>query len=130
MTRTELATYALMASAFVLGALVIHTATSEPDADATTQNSRASLLAQLPFESTAGADFVVNKNVFTLLSAQGITNEDFLYVLDNKNERLLCYRHTPNGRIELFGALDVAQNVQRAQQSGGGRSGRGGRTGR
>jgi hypothetical protein len=129
MTRTEVATYALIASAFVLGAMVIHTAANEPDAgaQAAAPHARASLLAQLPFESTASADFVVNKNVFTLLSASGISNEDFLYVLDNKNERLLCYRHAPSGRIELFGALDVAQNVQRAQESAGGRGNRGGR---
>ncbi len=128
MTRVETATYALLASAFVLGALVMHTAMSNDAGSIGAE--RAALLSQLPFESTASADFVVTKNIYTVLSAQGISNEDFLYVLDNRNQRLMCYRHDPSGRIELFASINVAENVQRAMQTAGGGGGGGGRTGR
>ncbi len=136
MTRTDIACYALIASAMVLGGLAIVTASDRSGAADTSarQSAAAALMSQMPFESVASADFVVNKNIFTFLSARGISDEDFLYVLDNKNEKLVCYRHLPsNPRIELFAGIDIRANVDRALQTvggGGGGSNRSGRTGR
>jgi hypothetical protein len=94
MSRTQTACFALLASAFVLAAMLVAGITRHAD-------------------TTANADVVITKNVYTFLSANGVnTGEDFIYLLDNKNERLLCYWHNPRGRIELYGTLDVANDIQ------------------
>jgi len=94
MTRTQTACYALIASAFVLAAMLVAGVSRHAD-------------------TQANADVVVTKNVYTFLSANGVNDgEDFIYVLDNKNERLLCYWHNPRGRIELFGTTDISEAIQ------------------
>jgi hypothetical protein len=91
----------LVASAFVLAAMLIAVASQR-------------------YEPTAQAEMVVTKNVFTVLSATGVNaNEEFLYMLDNKNARLLCYRHDARGRIELYGSLDVAGAIERGLNATG-----------
>jgi len=106
MTRKTLACYALIASAFVLGGLL-------------------TLKVAEKIETPARADMVVNKDIFTVLTTEGIGGGDFIYALDNKNERLLCYNTDARGRIELYAALNVAEWVQRGlaewERSTGGR---------
>jgi len=106
MKRLTLATSFLIASAFVLGALL----TVE--------------IAQ-KMESPAHAEMVVNKDLYTVLTAPGIGGSDFLYMLDNKNERLLCYRSDPRGRVELYAALNVTESIKQGlaawEKSRGGR---------
>ncbi len=110
MTRTQTACYALIASAFVLAAMLAAAVSQRHD-------------------PAAHAEMVVNKNVFTILTAAGFQeNEEFIYLLDNKNERLLCYIHDPRGRIELFGSMNVTQEIQRGlsaiEKGAGGRRNR------
>lgn len=106
MTRKTLACYALIASAFVLGGML-------------------TLKVAEKIESPAQAEMVVNKDFFTVLTTEGIGGEDFLYTLDSKNERLLCYATDARGRIELYAALDVGEWMKRGlaewERSTGGR---------
>jgi len=106
MTRKNLACYVLIASAFVLGGLL-------------------TLKVAERIDSPAHAEMVINKDIFTVLTTEGIGGEDFMYMLDNKNERLLCYATDARGRIELYAALNVAEWVKRGlaewERSTGGR---------
>jgi len=107
MTRKTVACYVLIASAFVLGGLLTIEVADR-------------------FEPKADASLVVNKDIFTVLTTEGIRGEEFLYMLDNKNERLLCYATDPRGRIELYASLNVADWIKRGlaeweKSTGGGR---------
>ena len=109
MSRTQLACYALIASACLLAGLAVIELADR-------------------FEPAAEAEMVVNKDIFTILSDGGVqSGEEFVYLLDNKNERLLCYQSGNNNRIELYGTLDVSGAIQQALRAGGGGGGRGGR---
>ncbi len=90
MNRIELACIALLASAMVLGGLVLH------------QLSKT--------ESRADAALVIAKDDFIMMTAQSSRNEESLFVLDNRNENLLIYvvelRGT-RGRMELKNYVDL-----------------------
>ncbi len=73
MTRIQTACYCLIASAFVLTALLFVTA--------------------LPrFENRAQAEMVIAQNDFTLMTARTRENEESLFVLENNSGLLLVYR--------------------------------------
>jgi len=73
MGRTQLACYSLMASAFVLGGLLIM---NRPG----------------PLAPTAQAEMVVHKDTLTMLTARTRPDEEALFILDSLNEMLLIYR--------------------------------------
>ena len=71
MTRTQLACYALIASACITGAL---------------------LISQLPgINQEARAELLLNKDTLTMMTAQVRQGEDALFVIDSVNEKLLIY---------------------------------------
>ncbi len=110
MTRTELASYCLLASAFVLGAMLM------------IQVSRY-------VENEAQADMVTNARSVTVLSVKADNDRELLAVLDSRNEQLLGYMLDPNKReFRLMDALNVREILDRAGGAGG--SSRSGRIGR
>ena len=93
-------TYVLMASAFVLAALVI------------IQTSRVATINE-----AHAADMTVTKDFVTMLSTQATTDSDIVYLLDSRNERLAAYQVDPNNRIiRAVTAFDIGRYIQ-----GGGR---------
>lgn len=116
MTRIHLACYALIASAFVLAALVFSAAGRQFD------RGPASIL-----DSEALGGMVVSKNLTTVLTAEGVGgSDDFVYILDNKNERLLCYAPSQQGKdtLDLFAGIDVGAEMEKVMKAFGGRRGR------
>jgi hypothetical protein len=115
-----MACYALIASAFVLGTLVVSAAGQRFD--------------QGPaiFESEALGGMVINKNLTTILTAKGAGTDGLVYVLDNKNERLLCYAPSQTGKdtLDLFATMDVGGRMRQLSEAFGGGDGGGGRRGR
>lgn len=102
MTRTQLACISLLASAFILGAMLIAVVSQR-------------------YENTAQAEMVVQQGVFTLLSTTGVNaNEEFIYVLDTRNERLLAYTQDPRGRIELYATLSIGEEIEKGLKAAGG----------
>lgn len=91
-----LACYFLIASAFVLAGM---------------------LTLKISDRSAAQAEMVVQKDIFTVLTAEGISGEQFVYALDNKNEVLLCYAMSSRGQIELYAALDVAGEMNKGLEA-------------
>lgn len=101
MTRTQMACYSLIASAFVLGALVL-------------------VQAGRHVETRAEAAMVINKDQLTLLSSKATTSSEVVYVLDSKQERLLVYALEPNRKqIELMpnGVLDLGKTFAEAAKA-------------
>ena len=89
MNRIQTACYCLIASAFVLGGLLV-----------------ANLGDQ--FENKANAELVIARENFTMLTARTRTDEEALFVLDNVSSRLLIYRlDIGRRRIEVAGAVDL-----------------------
>lgn len=77
-----------------------------------------------PFESEADAAVVLTKGGMTVLSTRVSNNEQFVYVLDNRNERLLAYRYDPQRKIELYGSIDVGEVIRQGiDAAAGGRGG-------
>ncbi len=88
MKRIETACYALIASAFVLGGLLITQVANTPN--------------------TAEAGLVISRDDFTLLSARTRSGEESLFVINNNTNRLLIYTLNLTGnRIELAGGADL-----------------------
>ncbi len=106
MTRTQLACYSLMASAFLLAGLLI---VNLPDRLA----------------PQANAAMVLNKDTLTLLTARTRSDEEALFVLDSLNAKLLIYRlDIGKKQIELAGTADLTQLFETNQEDSGKRSGR------
>jgi len=102
MNRIQTACYCLIASAVVLGALVM------------VQGSKF-------VNNTAQAEMVVNKDFTTVLSAQFRTDSEIIYVLDSKQAVLQAYIMDNNrNQIERLGAMDVAAMFERWAKRGGG----------
>ncbi len=105
MTRTKLASYCLLASAFVLGAM---------------------LMIQVAgyVENEARADMVTTARSVSILSAR-TDNGELLAILDSRNEMLMGYLLDASRReFKLMDALNVREVLSR----GGGGSSRGGRS--
>lgn len=108
MNRTELACYGLIASAFILGGLVL------------IQADRI-----IP-SNEAYAEMVVNKDNLTLMTTEVAPNREMVYILDNRSEQLLAYELDPNKKtVELRAKLDVADNMEKATKAAGAGRGRG-----
>lgn len=109
MKPIELASYCLLASAFILGGLLL---------------SRV----QGALEQKAQADMVVSRENFTVMTARTRQNEEAVFVLNNITSRLLIYRmNVARNELELVANEDMAR--QFSLPRGGGGTGRpGGRT--
>ena len=91
MTRIETACYALLASAFVLGGLLLYSAGGI-------------------FEQKAQAEMVIAQQSFSLMTAQTREGEEALFVLDNSTGALIVYRlNVGRKRLELATAIDLNQ---------------------
>ena len=90
MTRIELACFGLIASAFVLAAVLV-------------TNLGAN------HTNRAQADMVVRADGVTLMTARTRRGEEGLFLLDNATQRLLIYRTAapPRGAIQLVGGIDL-----------------------
>ena len=107
MNRTELACYALIASAFILGALVL---------------VHADRLA----DNAAYAEMVVHKDQYTVLSSQIDAAREVVYILDSRTERLNAYALNPTTKVvELLDSMDVAEQVAQVLKQVAGPGGRG-----
>lgn len=106
MNRVQMACYSLLASAFILAALVF---------------VQASRLA----DNRAHAEMTITKGTVTMLSTQSWqADTELVYVLDSRSGVLMCYTLEPNRKIiELLpgGALHVptAFDLMVAQQPAG-----------
>jgi len=111
MKNTQLACYALLASAFILGGLLVF-----------------SISGQL--ESEADARMVISRDAFTLMTAKTRDQEEALWVLDNRAAVVLIYRMelrgADSGRLELAAGI----NLRSPELFGGGGEAGGGRGGR
>lgn len=104
MTRLQLACCGLIASAFVLGAMVLDKA-----ADRFPQNE-------------AQAEMVTSKDHLSMLTTQYQADSELVYVLDGRQELLMAYLVDANrGNIELLGRLNLARVFRRETDGGGGR---------
>ena len=95
MQRIWIARYCLLASAFVLGGLVL-----------TAVHQRGGL------EQSAHGDLVVAKDGLTLMTAQTRKDEEAVFVLDSVNEQLLIYTldlKGTGGRLELRQQRDLVK---------------------
>ncbi len=94
MTRTQLACYSLLASSFVLAALLL------------VQLQGGSLLP------SARAGEVVTRTNLTLLMARTRPDEESLFVLDDITQKVLVYKANLSGRkgrIELAKVIDLQE---------------------
>jgi hypothetical protein len=106
MTRTRLACYGLLASAFILAALVL------------VQASRF-------LDTSARADQVVNKDSVTMITARSHNaDSEILYVLEAENRMLMAYMLDPNREVlQLLsnGTLDVGRAFEQYLSGGASR---------
>ena len=99
MNRVQTACYCLLASAFIIGALVL------------VQSNRL-------IDTRAHAEMLVNKGFVTMVSTQSFQQDaELVYVLESKSEVLMVYTLDPNRRIiELLpgGALHLGRAFEMA----------------
>jgi len=104
MNRTQLAGFALIASAFVMAALLVN-----------------KLPARL--ESEARANFVVNRDNFTMMTARTRADEEALFVLENGSQKLLIYTmDIGHRRLNPVGFADLSIMFNAATPQGGGKA--------
>lgn len=103
MTRTRLACYCLLASAFILAALVLVQASRYVD-------------------NTARADQVVTKDTVTMITASSHrADSEIIYVLESEQRMLMAYMLDPNREVlQLLkgGTMDVGRSFQRFMRGG------------
>ena len=93
MNKTQFASYCLIASAFVLTAVLV-----------------ASFDKDIAVSTTAEAQYIVDSDDFTLMSADIREGEEGLFVLDNNLSRILIYRARPEDpSLRLVNQLDLTQ---------------------
>lgn len=91
MNRFQLACYTMVATAFILTALVL-------------------LQASRLIDNRAHAEMVVNKDAVTMITAQFQGDSEMLYILDSRTGRLFAYMLNPNTRvIEPMAAMDISR---------------------
>ena len=99
MNHVQLACYGLIASAFILAAL---------------------LLVQTGQEQSAQADMVIARDNFTVLTAQTANDEEALFMLDNATGNLMIYA-MERGQLRLVGGQNIGQAFNGGNRAGGGR---------
>jgi hypothetical protein len=102
MNRIQFACYGLIASAFVLGGLLLVTAQQRL--------------------ATAEGALVVSRDTFTMLTSQARQGDDALFVLDSVNEKLLIYSirlSGTRGRMQLVQVADLARLFASLSDAGG-----------
>jgi hypothetical protein len=93
MNRTALACYALIASAFMLGALLLHHL-----------NQRG-----VDLTSTAEAELIVDRDDLSVLTAKTTEDEEALFILD-RSGRLLVYKvDLARDRLTLAAREDLSR---------------------
>ncbi len=98
MKLTQIACCLLLASAFVLGAVLIDRV-----------DDRVAL------EPQAQAEMVISQGLFTVMSTGGKSNEEYVYLLDTRSSMLVCYEFSASKkRLEVVGTLDVGRTIQMA----------------
>ncbi|MCC7147011.1 MAG: hypothetical protein IT443_11250 [Phycisphaeraceae bacterium] len=103
MSRTTLACCCLIASAFVLAAMLL-----------TNLHGRFS-----PWTSAARASMVASGDNYNFLSAMTRTDEDSLFVIDSREQRLIIYGiSTKRDRIEPLLIRDLASIFQQRASTG------------
>ena len=111
MSRTQTAGYMLLASAFILTALLIAQASRPSETNRSASGPSTQSIASM-LESTAHGEMVVSKDFVTLLTAQYQGDNEVLYLLDAKSETLLVYLVNPSrNQIELLpgGVMNIGQ---------------------
>ncbi|MHC4995808.1 MAG: hypothetical protein ACYTGQ_12220 [Planctomycetota bacterium] len=105
MNRTQLATYSLIASAFVLAGLIIFQASRQA-------------------ENEAQAAMVFNGEVVTMLTALFDSDNEIVYTLDNRQNILTAHALDPNrgGSIILLGRIDIGEAFSKLAGDAGGRN--------
>ncbi len=99
MKRIQLACCCLIASAMVLGGMIL-------------------LRGADHLESQAHASMIVTKGNVTLMSAKVDSDKEMIYVLDNQNAQLLGYLVDANRkRIELMATMDVQATFEQGLQN-------------
>lgn len=101
MNRTQLACYSLMASAFVLAALLM---------------VRTHSLLEQPAHAAPFSMYGDNVNVATGSTPQGI---DVVYILDSSSEQLVVYSFNQKGVMEPLDFMNVAQTFTQQRVPGG-----------
>ncbi|MFA7237349.1 MAG: hypothetical protein WC058_10835 [Phycisphaeraceae bacterium] len=104
MNRITIACYAMIASCFVLAGLL------------TVQIAQHA-------ESVANAEMVIAKGDLSILSTQGVNQDEYVYVLDHRSQKMLMYSQTARGDIEPLGFLDVGQEFAQRYAAGAGTGG-------
>ncbi len=105
MKRIELACSCLIATAVILGALVL-------------------LRGADHVQNQARANMIVAKDQVTIMSARVDNDKEMVYVLDNRNAQLLGYLVDVNrNRVELMATMNVEEMIQQGLNSGTGRGG-------
>lgn len=103
MNRTTLACYALLASAFVLSALLF------------IQMQNKSILSQ------ANAAMVVNNDPVSAMTLRARNDDEVLCVLENTSQRLLIYRPDVNRKqLRLVQSIDLGDYFRNVTPTGGG----------
>ncbi|MFG0251220.1 MAG: hypothetical protein ACF8OB_20230 [Phycisphaeraceae bacterium JB051] len=107
MNRTTLACYSLLASAFVLAAMVFM------------QLQNKSILAE------ANAAMVVNDAPVSAMTLRARNDDEVLCILENTSQRLLIYNtDVSRKQLRLVQNINLAQYFGRINASGGGGGGR------
>ena len=89
MKRDELATYTLLATGLILGAMVL-------------------LKASNRIESRAYAEMGMTKNSVTMITTASPSGDaEIIYILDSRSGQLYAYEFDPRGNIELYDVLDL-----------------------
>ncbi|HAI14123.1 MAG TPA: hypothetical protein DCM28_20625 [Phycisphaerales bacterium] len=107
MNRSTLACYALLASAFVLSAILF------------VQMQSKSILSE------ANASMVVNDAPVSAMTLRARNNDEVLCVLENNSQRLLIYNtDVARKQLRIVQNIDLGQYFRNLTPSGGGNSGR------
>ena len=102
MNRIQLAQYSLIASAFVIAALIIFQASQQAD-------------------NQAYGAMVFSGDVVTMLTAAQDEDNEIIYTLDNRQQILTVHALDINrgGAILLIGKLDLGQEFSTGSSAGG-----------
>ena len=102
MNRTQLGCYTLLASAFVLAAMIL-------------------MQASRLIDDRAHAEMVVNKDSVTMITTQFQTDSEILYILDSRSGRLFAYMLDPNTQvIQPMSTMDLGREFGAAGGGAGG----------